>query len=229
MAQSDPQYAKVGAFALYQVLGGMIPFFDGVNGTISYTVVNIFSNGSMAVSLNGNVSEGNEVPTANVTYNFNDNIRVPGIFPAIDPSILTQSQFKYENITCSFAKNTSTTVPAGTYNTMEYTGPDANGTTTYFWFDPTTGLVIEMAAGGGVFQLQSSNIATPSSSPSGFATSVPFLETFGLAFGVGTLLFVGLWAYYNRKASKNAPAANRPNVSGPSIKGQKNGKKKVKP
>ncbi len=219
---SAPQYARTGATALYQVLGGMIPFFDGVNGTISYTVTNVFQNGSMAVTLSGNVSEGNEVPVSNFTNTIIDNVQIPRIFPAIDPLALGRvGGLQFENVTCNFVKNGSTTVPAGTFNTMEYSGQNQNGTTTYYWFDPTTGLVIEMAASGGVFQLQSSNIVQPNSVPTGLASSLPFLETFGLAFGLGALIFVGMWVYYNRRASKNNGSRSSKGPSNTTQKGQK--------
>lgn len=223
---STPKYAVVGANALYQVLGGMIPFFDGVNGTIQYTVSSIFPNGSMAFVISGNVSQGNEVPVSNFSYGYVDNYGLPRIFPAINPSMLTQLSFHFENVSCSFARNDSVTVPAGTFNTMEYTGPNQNGTMTYYWFDPNTGLVVQMAAGGGVFQLQSSNIATPTSSPGGLATSLPFLEVFGGAFGLGAIIFIGMWMYYNRRsAKKNGIVPTK--SSG--IKGQKVGNEKRKP
>ena len=201
-AQVEPSYSAVGSYAIYQVLGGFIPFFDGVNGTISYTVTNVFSNNSMSVSLNGNVSQGNEAPTSNVTYNFNDNILDPRIFPALAPNLLTERHLIFENISCNFVQNSSLAVPAGTFETMEFTGNDKNGALTYYWFDPSSGLVIEMAQGGGAFQLQQSNIATPSSISSGFSTSLPFFETFGLAFGIGAALFFGIHRYYNRKSSR---------------------------
>jgi hypothetical protein len=214
---STPRYAVAGANAMYQVLGGMIPFFDGVNGTIEYTVSSVFSNGSMAFSISGNVSQGNEVPVSNFSYGYVDSYVLPKIFPAINPSMLTQSSFHFENVSCTFSRNDSVTVPAGSFNTMEYTGPNVNGTTTYYWFDPTTGLVIQMAAGGGVFQLQSSNIATPYSTPTGLATSLPFLEVFGGAFGLGAVIFVGLWIFYNKRGKKNGSVSTKPNT----MKGQK--------
>lgn len=222
---STPKYAVVGANALYQVLGGMIPFFDGVNGTIEYAVSSVFPNGSMVVVISGNVSQGNEAPVSNFSYGYFDSYRLPKIFPAINPSMLAEASFHYENVTCTFARNDSVTVPAGTFSTMEFTGPNENGTSTYYWFDPNSGLVIQMAAGGGVFQLQSSNIATPTSTPSGLATSLPFLEVFGGAFGLGAIIFVGMWMYYNRRSGKKNGIVPTKSTG---IKGQKVGNEKRK-
>jgi hypothetical protein len=198
-------YAKVGSYAYYDAEGGFIPFFDGVQANVTYSIEQLFPNGSMLIQLNASEAQGNEVPVTQSLYNYTDTIEDPKIFPAVPLSALSSGTLFFENATCIFSKNTSVTVPAGTFDTIEFTTTNASGAKSFFWFDKNTGLVIEMAGQGSAFELVSSNIASPLSQPSGVSTSIPFEEVFVATLGGGVLLFVGAWIYLNRKNRRKAP------------------------
>ena len=196
---SSAVFAVQGAYATYAAEGGFIPFFSGVNGTVSYLITAVYPNGTMHVSVSANMSQGNEVPETFQVFNYTDSISSPKVFPVLPAGLLGSRQIRFQNVTCNYVKSTNITVPAGSFATIEYLGKDANGSQDYFWFDQVTGLAVQMAGGAGAFQLQGSNVATPTSIPSGLSTSFPFLTTFGLVWVVAALVFVGLWKYYNRK------------------------------
>ena len=202
--QGQAPYASKGSYATYDALGGFIPFFDGVNGTVSYLVTAAFPNQTMAIMLSANISQGSEVPTSYVTYNFTDNIESPKIFPAVPPSYFSEKSFTFENSTCTFAKNSTATVPAGTFDTFEYQGVNATGAKSYFWFDRNTGLVIQMAGNGGVFELLDSNVAIPTSQPTSLSESLPYILVFVVGWIFAAAVFLGLRRYYSVKSKQTA-------------------------
>ncbi len=198
-ADTTVPFAVQGAYATFVAEGGFIPFFSGVNGTISYVVTSVYTNGTMHVTVSTNMSQGEEVPETFQVFNYTDSISHPKVFPAIPTSQLASAQVLFENVTCSYVKSANISVPAGSFSTVEYSGKDANGSQYYFWFDRSTGLAIQMAGGAGAYQLQASNVATPMSIPSGLSTSFPFITVFGTVWVIAAIVFVGLWKYYNRK------------------------------
>jgi hypothetical protein len=201
---NNTPYAAANAYAYYDAEGGFIPFFDGVQANITYSVEQLYPNGTMLIQLNASEAEGNEVPITQSLNNYTDSIGNPKIFPAVPLSDLLSNTLFFENVTCTFSKNTTVTVPAGTFDTVEYTSTNASGTRSFFWFDKNTGLVIEMAGQGSAFELISSNIAAPASEPTGVSTSIPFEEVFVVTLGGGALMFVGAWVYFNRKNRRRA-------------------------
>ena len=203
MASQTP-YASQGSYATYDALGGFIPFFDGVNGTVSYMVTSVFPNLTMGVMLSANISQGNEVPTSDVTYNFTDNVGAPKIFPAVPLSDFSQKTFTFQNATCTFDKNSTTTVPAGTFDTFEYTGVNATGSKSYYWFDRNSGLIVQMAGNGAVFELLNSNVAIPTDQPNGLSVSLPYVLVFVLGWIFAAAMFLGLRRYYLVKSRKSA-------------------------
>ena len=205
-------YASPGSFATYDALGGFIPFFDGVNGTVSYLVTAVFPNQTMGITLSANISQGNEVPTSYVTYNFTDSATAPKIFPAVPLTYFSQNGFTFQNATCSFTKNTTTTVPAGTFDTLEYTGVNASGYKSYYWFDRNSGLVIQMAGNGAVFELLDSNVAIPTGQPTGLSVSFPYILVFVVGWIFAAAMFLGLRRYY---AVKSKTVARKPALKDP--------------
>lgn len=197
-------YASQGAYATYDALGGFIPFFDGVNGTVAYRVTNVFPNQTMGVMLLANISQGNEVPTSYVSYNFTDNVVSPKIFPAVPLSDFSGKTFAFQNSTCTFDKNSTTTVPAGTFNTYEYTGVNSTGSKSYYWFDRSSGLIVQMAGNGAVFELLDSNVAIPSGQPNGLSVSLPYILVFVIGWIFAAAMFLGLRRYYLIKSKKSA-------------------------
>src|SRR5579875_2917257 len=197
-SSSQPSYARPGSYATYTVLGGFIPFFDGVSGNVSYLVTNVFNNGSMIVRVDANVSEGSEVPTSYSSFNVTDNIFSPRALPIVPLANLSASTLEFENVTCSFVQNTQVTVPAGKFSTVEFRGSGQNGTV-YFWFDQTTGLAVEMSGYAGAFELSSSNIALPAGTPSSFGSTLPYYLVFGGVWTFSAVLFLGVRRYYRIK------------------------------
>lgn len=202
--QSGTPYASEGSYATYGALGGFIPFFDGVNGTVSYLVTNLFPNQTMGITLSANISQGNELPVSYVTYNFTDSIGSPKIFPAVPTSDFALPSFAFQNSTCTFVKNGTTTVPAGTFNTLEFSSVNATGLKSYYWFDRNSGLVVQMAGNGAVFELLSSNIALPVSIPSGLSESLPYLAVFVAGWIFAAVVFLAVRRYYLVKSRLSA-------------------------
>jgi hypothetical protein len=200
-AQS-PAYAQPGAFASYTALGGFIPFFGGVSGDATYTVLQVFDNGTMEVFLNENISQGELGQTTNTTYQAHvlDSILSPGLFPAIAPSLLGSSNLTVQGITCSLSKQMTVTVPAGTFFTYEYVGRDLNGTTDYYWFDPSSGLVIEMSSGVSALELVNSNIAYPSSVQQPAQAESPYILAVLIAWAMIGAVYLWIRRHYQRAA-----------------------------
>ena len=219
---SFPAFATVGAFANYTGSGGFIAFLSGVSGNITYLVNSVFSNGTMGVSVKGNLSLGTEagIPTSRVSQNLTDSVFDPRIFPAVPPQNLTARQIVFQNITCSFEKNSQLSVPAGTFNATEFQGTGANGSVLDFWFDRSSGLAIQMSGSAAEIQLLNSNIASPIGfqSPSSVETQIIVVFVVGWA-GAG-LLFYSVRRHYLKKsesqglrnskdASRNGPGSTR--------------------
>lgn len=201
-ATTQPSYAKAGSYAYYDTIGGFIPFFDGVSGNISYRVTNVFNNGSMAVTLSANMTQGNEVPESQVVYNFTESISAPKIFPAVPVSDFSKSSFAFENTTCTLVKNGTATVPAGKFDTLEYSGVNGTSYKVLYWFDRNTGLVIQMAGSGAAMELVSSNIATPIAQPQGLSVTLPYILVFVVTWVVAAAAYLGLKRYYDSKSKK---------------------------
>jgi hypothetical protein len=208
LGASFPAYARIGASAFYSGNGGFIPFLSGVSGNISYFVTNVYSNGSMVIFLNGNLSLGSEVTVnvSSVSLNLTDSVFSPRVLPAISPSELGSTTILFENITCSFVTNADHAVPAGTFNATEYRGRNSNGTVLDFWFDRGSGLAIEMVEPSSYFQLINSNIAIPLSTETPLAAELPFILVFVLGWAGAGLLFYWVRRYYVKKSERAAIA-----------------------
>jgi hypothetical protein len=209
----SPPYAQQGAEVIYDITGGSVAFFAGVNGTLSYQVVSIDSgNGSMMVMRNQTVAEGGTeaavAPTTSNSTIFPDSIFEPKIFPAVPIQNLTSVTLEFQNVTCSRLNNESVTVPLGNFNTVEFEGKSANDTVEYFWFDWNTGVLIQARTNvGSIIQLTSSSFAVPVSVPSPFLSSLPFIAFFVVLWGLFIGFFFWIRRHYASKAKKlNAPA-----------------------
>lgn len=200
-AQSPP-YASAGAFVSYTSLGGFVPFFGGVYGDVRYTVVQVFSNNTMQVLLNENISQGELGQESNTTFSryYLDNVNSPNVFPAVPLSELGQPQLTIQGILCNLSERGRVDVPAGTFQTYEYVGKDSNGTITHYWFDTNTGVVVEMSSGVSAMQLTNSNIAFPSSTQNS-NSSIPYIEVVLLTWAAMTLLFLAIRRHYTSKSS----------------------------
>lgn len=202
-AASSP-FAVVGAYASYTGEGGFIPYFSGVEGNITYSVSSVFDNGSMAVHVFVNITAGTDLnPFINETTVI-DSVQAPKVFPAVSPAVLSTLHVTFQNVSASFSKNSTVSVPAGLFDTSKFVGKDANGTSVSFWFDRTTGLMIEESSGTSAVELKSSNIATPVGTPSFFNSEAPFELVFVVAFAVGGVLFLYLRHHYTSAASREA-------------------------
>jgi hypothetical protein len=195
---SFPAYASEGAQATYTAEGGFIPFFSGVSGNITYSVAKIYSNGSMLLHVYENITAGTDLPPFITVLNITDSVQNPRTFPAVPLSNLSSSHITFQNTSANFVQNTTTTVPAGRFDTFEFAGTSVNGTAVQFWFDRSTGLVVEMSSGTSVMELDSSNFAPPSSPLTVFDTVVPFLLIFVLAWVVGGGSFLWLRHHYRK-------------------------------
>ncbi len=207
-SSAEPTYATPNAFADYQIEGGFVPFFDGVNATFDYNVTAVYGNGSMNVYLVENISQGTEVPTTGNVSVFLDSVVSPIIFPAVSASALGTNRLIFDNVSCTFVRNFNETVPAGTFNTEEYSGTDSNGTQLHFYIDRASGLAVEMDGGGALEQLTQSNIATPISVPSGTASSIPYVEVFAFGWVLAAIGFLTVRRHYNKKAARLGPVKN---------------------
>jgi hypothetical protein len=203
-AENYPAYAKVGAYAFYSGNGGFIAYMSGVSANITYTVTNVFTNNTMSLAVNANLSLGTEVTTTPsiVSENLTDSVFNPRVFPALPPQDLNGSRIVFQNISCTFVGNSILPVPAGKFNATEFQGKDANGTVLEFWFDRSTGLALQEVEAASYFQLIKSNIATPVSTPSAIQTESPFIIVFIVGWTGAGLLFYGVYRYYNKKAAK---------------------------
>jgi hypothetical protein len=199
-----PSYAKVGAYAFYAGDGGFIAFLSGVSGNISYTITDVYPNGTMNLLVNANLSLGTEVTNnvSTVVENLTDYVFAPRILPAVPPQDLNGSEINFQNVSFTFvANNGQYTVAAGTFNATEYQA-SANGTTLTFWFDRPSGLAIEMLESGSYFQLVTSNIAVPLAVQSSFQSYLPYILVFVTGWTAAGLLFYGVRRYYIKKSER---------------------------
>lgn len=204
-AQAQGQrYASVGSYASYTAEGGFIPFFSGVSGNITYTVTNIYGNGSMRLQVFENITAGTDLQPFIVTLNITDSVSHPMNFPAVPPSDLSTGKIFFQNTSASFYQNGTIAVPAGQFKAMEFQGHNVNGTVD-FWFDGATGLALEMDAGAQALQLESSNIATPASVPGAVSAEASYLIVFGSAFLIGGGSFLWLRHHYTKKMPSATP------------------------
>jgi hypothetical protein len=204
-------YAKAGAYASYTAEGGFIPFFSGVSGNITYTVKDVFSNGSMALSVFENITAGTDLPPFITTLNITDSAQYPRNFPAVPPSSLATGLISFQNTTATFYTNATISVPAGTFEAMGFEGTN-NGTTAHFWFDSSTGLAVEMDSGASALQLDSSNIATPAGPPASASGELAYVLVFVVAFVLGGGSYLWVRHHYGggtAKGSGKAKAGSR--------------------
>lgn len=206
-AAGPPSYAVSGAFASYTAEGGFIPFFSGVEGNITYTVTSVYGNGSMALRIFENITAGTDLNPFITTLNVTDSVGSPATFPAVPISTLSSGHIEYQNVSADFAQNNTASVPAGTFLTMEFTGTDSNGTPVHFWFDRTTGLMVEENSGTSAVQLESTNIATPSGTSGGLNGEVAYELVFVFAFAVGGGAFLYMRHYYEKSARAKKDAS----------------------
>ncbi|HKW05217.1 MAG TPA: hypothetical protein VJN71_07970 [Nitrososphaerales archaeon] len=202
-AQSTPLYARSGAYAFYDVQGGAVAFFNGVQGNISYTVIGVFTNGSMSVRMGVNISEGDEIAPSAQIFNYTDSIGNPKFFPVVPLSELGSTTITFENTTMSYVKTTQQTVGAGTFETLEYQGT-SNGTTVSFYFDNNTGLAInELSGDGSIISLESSNVATPISVPDPTTNDLPYILIFVIIFALAGVGYFEISRYYAKQARRD--------------------------
>jgi hypothetical protein len=202
-----PVFAQVGTFATYTAEGGFIAYFSGVSGNITYSVANVYDNGTMLLRIFENITAGTDLPPFITTLNITDSTQNPTTFPAVSTSNLSSLQVFFQNVSASFVGNETVSVPAGQFHTMEFTG-QTNETTANFWFEGTTGLLIEENAGTSAIQLESSNLVTPFAPPDLVSTEVPYELVFVLAFAIGGAAFFYLRHHYTKAASKAAAGKN---------------------
>ncbi|MEM0117736.1 MAG: hypothetical protein QXV32_04760 [Conexivisphaerales archaeon] len=205
---SLPPYAEAGAFISYTSLGGFIPYFGGVSGDATYTITQVFTNGTMIVLLNETVSQGELGSITNVStskYYF-DNAYSPSVFPALPVSALGESQVSVQGIRCNLTGQVNITVPAGTFHTYEYIGRDSNGTVTYYWFDQSSGVVVEMSSGVSAMQMVNSNIAFPISTPTPSQSELPYVIVVLASWGAMGALFLFIRRHYTLKTGSREPS-----------------------
>lgn len=187
---ASPAYARAGASATFSAFGGFVPFFGGVYGNVSFTVTNVFQNGTMDIRVRGNVSQSGEGPPVVLNEVYADSISSPRQFPAVPPGNLTRSRITFESQALTLIGTELVSVPAGSFNTTRFTGSSSNGTVSYFWFDKVSGLVVQVERGGGVLQLLSSNIATPVRSGSSEGSLLILFLSLGALWVGGAALFI---------------------------------------
>ena len=199
---STPSYAAQGAFASYTLQGGFIPYFSGVAGNITYTVSDIYANGSMLLHVFENITAGTDLNPFITTLNITDSIQAPKTFPAVPISNLSSRHVEFQNTSATFLQNSTVAVPAGSFTTMEFSGIGPNGTTVHFWFDGITGLMVEENSGTSAVELESSNIAVPTG-PSGLiGGELSYELVFIGAFALGGGGFLYLRHHYTSIAQK---------------------------
>ncbi len=202
-AQTYPSYARQGAYVLYDVVGGSVAFFDGVQGNISYTVTNVFTNESMIVRLSLNVTQGSEIPPTYNVYNYTDSVLNPKIFPIVPLSNLSSHTITFQNVSCSYVTNQQITVNNLVFQTLEYRGT-ANQSTITYWFDNATGLAIEEASTSGAeISLASTNIANPIRVVDPLTASLPIIIIFVAVFAATGLGYFEINRYYAKRARKD--------------------------
>ena len=202
-----PPYATVGAYAFYSGSGGSYAFLSGVSGNISYYVSNVYSNNnSMRIVVNENITLGTEstTNTTMISQNVTDSIFAPTTFLAVPPANLTSNKIVFENMTCTFVEDGNPNVPAGTFNATEFRGINSNGTVQDFWFDRSSGLVIEMVEPGYAtyYQLVNTNIAIPVQAQSQIAAEIPFIIVFAVGWAGAGVLFYVVRLHYIKKSER---------------------------
>lgn len=210
---ATPLYGTPGAYASYTAEGGFIPYFSGVEGNITYTVVSVFQNGSMALHIFENITAGTDLNPFITTLNVTDRLDSPRTFPAVAMSNLSSGHIVFQNVSATFVQNTTASVPAGTFLAMEFGGTGVNGTAVNFWFDRSTGLMVEENEGTSAVELHSSNIATPSSPPAGINGEAAYELVFVLAFVIGGGAFLYLRHHYTASAKTIPTASSKPKVA----------------
>jgi hypothetical protein len=185
-----PGYARSGATATYSEFGGFVAFFGGVYGNVSFTVIHTYQNGSMSIRVQANLSQSGEAPPETFERNFTDSIESPHQFPAIPPGNLTRPQLVFEDMTLTFKDNQSISVPGGTFETAAFVGKSSDGNLSYFWFDRTSGLAVQVERGGGVLQLLSSNIAVATRVQSPTDSFLPSIEAIAVLWIGAAALFL---------------------------------------
>ena len=210
---ASPSYGVPGAFASYTAQGGFIPYFSGVEGNITYTVASVFQNGSMALHIFENITAGTDLNPFIINLNVTDKIDNPKTFPAVSMSNLTSHRIEFQNVSATFIQNATTSVPAGTFLTMEFGGTGSNGTAVNFWFDRGTGLMVEENEGTSAVELDSSNIATPSAPPEGINGEVAYELVFVFAFAIGGGAFLYLRHHYAQAAKAKPATGSKPRAS----------------
>lgn len=199
-AQAPPPFARAGAFASYSAIGGFVAYFEGVSGNSSFTVDRVFMNGTMRITVRENIQAGTDVPPTVLSFNVTDSYVQPKYFPAVPLSEIGKGNVSVLGVECSLVRQTEISVPAGTFNTHEFLGRTMNGTSMFVWIDDATGLVVEMAAGGGALQLSGTNIAAPVSVQTPVASSLPYTVAIALIWLLGTALFL----LYRRRTQRRA-------------------------
>jgi hypothetical protein len=184
-----PNYARTGAVATYSAFGGFVAFFGGVYGNVSFTVLHVYQNRSMGIRVLANLSQSGEAPPQTFDMNYTDNVESPRQFPAVPPANLTRPQFVFEDTPLTFKANQSVSIPAGTFETVEFVGKSPDGNISYFWFDRASGLAVQVERGGGVLQLLSSNIAVPVTE-STQGTFLPSIEVILVLWAAAALFFL---------------------------------------
>ena len=198
---SGSAYAQVGAYAFYTVQGGFVAFFDGIAGNMTYTVTDVFSNGTMSVQVRANTTAGTEINPTYQIFNYTDSISSPRVFPVAPVTELGANQLVFQNLTCNLVGMEKIEVPAGAFNTVEYEGT-VNGTTIDFWFDSVSGLAVQEYSQLSTFQLHSSNIATPVRAIDPLQADIPYAVIFVIVAVVSVVSFFGIRNYYAKEAKR---------------------------
>lgn len=178
-----PAYAKSGAKALYSEFGGFVPFFGGVYGNVSFTVLSVYGNGTMFVRIQANVSQSGNAPPQVLNTTTLDKVYSPTQFPGVPAANLSNQNFEFEHTPLNFVRNTVVSVPGGSYNTTEYSGVSPDGNQTFFWFDRPSGLAVEVSKAGAVIQLMSSNVASPVATQSAVELYLPYVLIVAVLWG----------------------------------------------
>ncbi|MDE1857917.1 MAG: hypothetical protein KGI26_02455 [Thaumarchaeota archaeon] len=207
-AAVSPPYASAGAFASYTAQGGFIAYFSGVVGNITYSVAEVFGNGSMALHIFENITAGTDLNPFITTINVTDSVSNPAVFPAVPLSNLSTGHIRFQNVTASFLKNGTASVPAGTFQTIEFTGNGTGGDSVHIWFDRNTGLMVEENSGTSAVELESTNVAIAYGPPGGFNGELAYELVFVFAFVIGGGLFLYMRYYYTRSAQAKKDATN---------------------
>lgn len=203
---TSPPYARAGAFATYSTYGGFVAYFGGVYGNVTYSVTKVYGNGSMGIRVQAMVSQSGEAAPQSLDLNYTDSVDSPRQFPAIPPANLSKLQFEYQGTLAKYSWKGVIEVPGGRFNTTEYIGTAPSGNLTFFWFDRSTGLAIQVSKGGSAMQLAASNVATPEAGQSFLGTYAGAIGLIAVLWVVGGAFFYLLIRRMNRKGALQQPA-----------------------